>query len=269
MLKHILSVTVVILGFVISSVSVLRADTVPQIIVSATPVQVSLPSPLPLLTEAPAATEVSATRTPTLQGPAMLEAITEANVRSAPDPESERLGVIRTGDMFPIIGRYYRWYQFQYDQAPGGTAWVFDELVTIIGDEASIKNLAEDAAPTVDTLLSDSSATLAALTQTPGGVLTATALSLNIPLPGQGGAVPSEATDAPSQPASILPTFTYPPNLPNYNAASITDSDVTLTPNPEAVTGSNSSSFPPVVPVLLLTGAGLVGFFLSSIWRKK
>src|SRR5262249_27404694 len=92
----------------------------------------------------------TATYTATPVGPVLLEALTEANVRAKPDPESDLLGTIHTGDVYPVLGRYYRWYQFQYNKSASGTGWVFDDLVKITGDESQILDLSENALPTVD-----------------------------------------------------------------------------------------------------------------------
>ena len=85
------------------------ADDQQQINISATPALITLPSPLPFSTQEIATP--TATYTPTPVAPVVLEALTEANVRSDPDPESDLLGTIRAGDLYLVLGRYYRWYQ--------------------------------------------------------------------------------------------------------------------------------------------------------------
>lgn len=263
-MKKIETYIIMVLFLMAKSDAIIRADLISQVVVSPTPVQVSLPSPLPFLTEVPLATEVSATRTPTPQGAAVLEAITEANVRSQPDPGSERLGVIRKGDLFPIIGRYFRWYQFQYDQSPRGTGWVFDELVTIIGDQASIIDLAADITPTPP--VADTSSTLEVLTLTPGGFLTATSDALSIPLPGQ---LSSQVLLPPTQPASVLPTFTYPANLLVYNSFLSSDAEMTLTPTTSTNIDTTPARFPPILPILIFAGGGILGLIFGSLWRSN
>jgi uncharacterized protein YgiM (DUF1202 family) len=172
-----------IVGFLILRGQV-GAETSQQTLPTATAVQVSLPTPLPLIpTEAQGVTNnVSVTRTPTPEGSALLEALTEANVRSQPDPESERLGTIRAGDTYTVIGQYYHWYEFQFDQSPSSTGWVFDELVNVTGNTSRIPDLTLGT-PTPDINAQQISSTLVLLTQTPGGLLTATAGVGVLPLP--------------------------------------------------------------------------------------
>ncbi|MBZ0298260.1 MAG: hypothetical protein K8J31_00880, partial [Anaerolineae bacterium] len=84
-----------------------------QELITSTPVRITIPSQA-----APAIEIISSptiTRTPT-RAVTMLEAKTnagEVNVRAEPDVEAERLGAIRAGEFYPILGRYFRWLQFQ------------------------------------------------------------------------------------------------------------------------------------------------------------
>jgi hypothetical protein len=243
------------------------ASSLQQINISATPASIILPTSV-LATEGIATP--TATYTPTPPGAALLEAFTEANVRAEPDPESELLGTIRAGDLYTVIGRYYRWYQFRYDQTPGQTGWVFDELVQITGDESQIRDLTEDAVPTTDPTSVAGTATIEAITQTPGGILTATAEAVIIPLPvqpGNGGATPETANSS-----SVLPTFTYPPDVAvtppesAYKAANATfDSTPTLVPNSLEFVVTEGA--PPIVPILVLAGIGLFGLVISTFRR--
>lgn len=268
--QNLLLLLIVIFCFVV--ISITHAAPLAQVIVSATPVPINLPSPLPFIPqENDVQAAATATRTPTPLGPVVLEALTEANVRSQPDPESERLGSIRVGDVYPVIGRYFRWYQFQYEQSPSGTGWVFDELVQIIGDEASIPDLSATEAPTLDAASIDASATVAVILQAPGGDLTATALGAQIPLPVPGQQQSSASTLAPTGEAVILPTFTFPPNIaliaPTFGATVALD-------NPEAtITPSVDSGFvlpsnvPPILPIIVLGAFGILGLIVSTYRR--
>jgi len=250
------------------------AEPARQTIPTATPVQVSLPTPLPLVpANVPGATNVSVTRTPTPEASASLEAITEANVRSQPDPESDRLGTIRAGDSYTVIGRYYRWYQFQYNQSPSGTGWVFEELVKITGNVDRIPDLSLGT-PTPDVNALQANSTLVVLTQTPGGVLTATAGVGALPLPveSSGSNTGIAGNSSPNILAvgsqTPLPTYTVPPNLgvispqpaasgtPLNNAAASTvqTSDFVI-----------PSRIPPILPILILGGAGILGLVISSL----
>lgn len=261
------------LALLLLAVTQIRAREAQQVAVSATPASIVLPSPLPLSTQESVNATPTLTRTPTVQGPAMLEPLTEANVRGQPDPESELLGTIRVGDLYPIIGRYFRWYQFQYPQSPSGTGWVFDELVQIIGDEASITDLSVEELPTVDVVAQAGTETQAAVTQTPGGVLTQTAQVIQLPV--QGATVPGvEVTPGAvgESAINVLPTFTFPPEValvPPDTAYSVaTGIELTPTPAPaNTLLISISDGLPPITPVLLLGGFGLLGLFITS--RRK
>src|SRR5215813_7697467 len=94
--------SIIVIGLTILALThSLRADEAQQVLVSATPVSVDLPSPLPFATEADNSTPTP-TRTPTPIGPALLEALSEANVRAQPDTSSDKLGAIESGDVYPI-----------------------------------------------------------------------------------------------------------------------------------------------------------------------
>ena len=230
---------------------------------TATPARINLATPtapptLQLMTETP-------TRTPTPVGMVVLEAITEANVRAEPDPESERLGTIRSGEIYTVLGRYFRWIQFQYDPSPNGRGWVFDELVTITGDQSAIPDLAAQDLPTVDLALLGATQTLEIMTLTPGGILTATANARLIPAPGAtANAVLAESTDI-VESSVALPTFTYPPDIqtPNPNRFA----RVEATPIPEGLVTEIDRGAPPIIPILALGGLGLLGLLISSMRR--
>jgi hypothetical protein len=236
-------------------------ENLSQIVVSPTPVPVELPSPLPfVVTPEPQLTSTQ-TRTPTPVGPVLLEAISEANVRAEPDPEAERLGTIRSGDIYPIIGRYYRWLQFQYDQTR--TGWVFDELVKIIGDETLIRDFTQNTTPTADTVS-----------------LNATETALGVLFPNEGTPVlPVFTTQDLSQPFAPtllngrepLPTFTFPPNIvfaptnPLVSGEGLSPDD-TSEQNDQA---QLPTSISPIVPILALGGIGIAGLFISTSLRRK
>lgn len=251
----------------------LDAEAVEQIVVSATPVPANVPSPLPLVvTDVIVSTPTQAERTPTPLGPVLLEALTEANVRSQPDPESERLGTIRAGDQYAVIGRYFRWYRFQYNQTSSGVGWVFDELVKIIGDESAIVDLTQGEPPTQDPAALAITATLAVLTQTPGGVLTASAAAnvIALPIVTQSNDSTPQANGVPIAP-EVLPTFTFPPNIPllvSTDALSNTLEQATTTTNDTVGTDLViPTSIPPVLPILILGGLGILGLIISSARR--
>lgn len=263
-----------ILIFGIAGFAVFRgqvgAEPAQQAIPTATAVQVSLPTPLPFIpTDAQGSVNsVSITRTPTPESAAQIEALTEANVRSQPDPDSDRLGTIRAGDTYTVIGRYYKWFEFQYDQSPSGTGWVFDELVKITGNADRIPDLTLGT-PTPDVNALESSSTLVVLTQTPGGVLTATAGVGVLPLPvesSQGNTVQNNAVQGSPSP---LPTFTSPPNIgpnPTVNQSFEGSPVANITASiPQVTDATVPSKIPPILPILVLGGAGILGLVISSL----
>lgn len=136
------------LGIALILLSVVTIDGISaQEVVTSTPLRAQLPTLAPPVIDQPEVDVIAtATRTPTVTGPVLLQAketAGEVNVRAEPDIEGELLGTIVTGNTYPVLGRYFRWLQFQYDGAVTGTvrAWVFDELVDIVGDETLIPNL--------------------------------------------------------------------------------------------------------------------------------
>ncbi|MEZ4666954.1 MAG: SH3 domain-containing protein [Anaerolineae bacterium] len=245
--------------------------TIAQNIATSTPVQASIPSPLPIIaTEVTPTLVVETERSPTPAGPVMLEALTEANVRSQPDPDSERLGTIRAGDQYVVLGRYFRWIRFQYNQTAGGVGWVFDELVNIIGDENSITDLSEVESPSQDVNVTQ---TVAILDQTPGGVQTATAGVNVLPLPvaTQDGSAVSSSSQLPVAP-QVLPTYTFPSNLPALIPTNvsygISELDVNATSTPVTTDFVFPSTIPPILPVLVLGALGILGLVIASSRSK-
>jgi hypothetical protein len=232
-----------------------------QLTATPAPINLSTATPLPsvpLLTETP-------TRTPTPIGLVVLEAITEANVRAEPDPESERLGTIRAGEIYPVLGRYFRWLQFQFDPSPNGRGWVFDELVTITGDQTTIRDLAAQDVPTVDPVALGITQTLEGITLTPGGILTATANARVLPGPEIVGDVVTHEGVHGAGSAIVLPTFTYPPNVLRPNSGGVAAAEPTSSPNPLA--DENAEGLPPIAPIVVLGGLGLLGLMVSSVRR--
>jgi hypothetical protein len=253
----------VVMGFVWSGQRVAAQGSV-----SPTPVPVQLPNAAAPDGSEQGAVPPTPTRTPTPVGPALLEAITEANVRAEADLESEKLGTIRAGDTYPILGRYFRWLQFQYDQSPNGTAWVFDELVTIIGDETALLDLNVNALPTVDVEAVNATGTWEVITQLPGGILTATAEARVLPAPGadSGGTGHEESSAALPQ---LMPTFTWPPDLAGVSGQTPTPITVDGTTSAplESSNAPSDASLPPIAPILVLGGLGVMGLFVASIRR--
>ena len=184
-----------------------------------------------------------------------LEALERANVRSAPDVNSERLGEIVSGEFYPVLGRFFRWIQFEYRLGP---AWVFEELVIIHGDASQLSEI--NLLTTPESIDNDLIATLEIITQTPGGLQTATSQAQLIEAPTTGSSVRID-TDS----NNILPTFTFPAQFVNRDD----DNDASLisTPAPLSTATSVPSDIPPILPIAVLAGIGILGFLVSIIRR--
>ncbi len=227
---------------------------------TATPAQINL-SPVAQQPQDQNSGGPTPTRTATQPGIALLEAKDFANVRADPSTDSAQLGQIKAGEKYNVIGRYVSWIQFEFPASPTGKGWVFGDLVNLAGNIDNIPDIDPFANAQVDNAASGATATQSILTQTPGGVLTATVLA-RIVIP-QGTPAPSD-----SGIHEIQPTYTYPPGMipiaPSPGAPVSTAS-----PDASAVLPTtNSSSLPPIVPILLLGGIGLLGLALSSLRRS-
>ncbi len=216
-----------------------------------TPITANLFTPTPRNRQQFAPT-VTPTFTATPPGTILLEARESAgnvNVRAAPDLDSERLGSIAFGTRYPLLRQYFRWYELAYDLSPTGKAWVYDELVEVIGDANRIK--------VIDALVVDIEITQTAIAieTVPGAKETATANArvLNAPTASEAD-VQGNGRIA----ATAPPTFTYPPDI--LAAAP------TLTVMSDSANG-NDSDLPPLFPILMLGGFGSIGLLIYSIRR--
>lgn len=262
----------ILIGLVVlvAIVSLRGFNVIAQEQVSATPVNVSLPTATPITTQQFAETP-TATRTPTAVGPVQLtprESAGPVNVRLLPDPESERLGAISPGERFSVTGRYFEWYQIQYDLSPNGRAWIFGQLVDVIGDASTILDVDPFAEPTVDTSIIAATQTWEAITQTPGGILTATANARVLPAPANneaGGANP-DTFDSTAEVDALVPTFTYPADVVAIAPTQVAGGVGLDTTSPET-TPIQSEGIPPLLPILILGGVGLLGLFIGSFRR--
>jgi hypothetical protein len=212
------------------------------------------------------------TRTPTSQGPASAEALTDGtNVRSLPDIGGERLGTIAPGTAYPILGRRFEWFQIQFPDSETGSGWVHESVVTVIGDVNQIQDFSAENLPTEDPSISNARGTADAITATPGGFLTLTAQSQITPeglftaesgLAGLAAGAGGTQDNAP--PPSFgdqgnLPTFTYPAQTPTA-----IDLQQILG---ESTTRTAAQGMPPIMPILALFGIGGLGL-LISVMRK-
>ncbi|PJF28760.1 MAG: hypothetical protein CUN52_11825 [Phototrophicales bacterium] len=208
------------------------------------------------------------TFTPTEPGPVQLEAKESAgavNVRIEADPNAERLGTIRFGQRYVVVGRYYLWYRIRYDQSPNGMGYVFGDLVDIIGDPNEIVDLTLFTPTPTDPNAVNLTATFEIVRLTPGGELTLTVAVREILPPGQQVGVLVQ--DATASPRPILPTFTYPPNIiaqaPSPNA------EVTILTPTIVTSNTPRGDVAPIVPIMVLGGLGIIGLLLSRLFSKR
>lgn len=121
-----------------------------QVRLTATPIRVVIPTATLQPTEFFQATPTP-TWTPTPVGPTQLRTRAdsgEVNVRAEPDPSSQRLGSIKSGQQYVVRGRYYNWLWIDFSESPSGNGWVYDALVEVIGDNALIPLVDPYAEPT-------------------------------------------------------------------------------------------------------------------------
>lgn len=170
---------------------------------TATP-ELQLPTATSTLVGGPTATP---SRTPTLT-PVLAEALGDINLRSGPGLDFDIVGELTAGNTVPIIGRsvQYPWLQVSWAEAPSGTAWVYEQLVRVIGDITTIPIVDAPELPTIDPTQAVIQATATVLLQTPGAAETATATAFFAPT--------GVYTFTPGGPAAaapgVNPTFTPP-----------------------------------------------------------
>ncbi len=229
-----------------------------------TPAVINLASAVPVdQGQAPGAPTL--TRTPTPVGGALLEAKEYANVRAEPSTDAAQLGTINAGETYNVIGRYASWIQFQFQSSPTGQGWVYDELVTLSGSTENIPEIDPYTADQqLDTAALGATATQGVLTQTPGGILTATVLSRQ-------GALSGAATATLEGTRGILPTYTYPPGIvavaPTAGTA-VAGLPTDTAGDTAAVQTTNGDGLPPIAPILILGSVGLLGLVVSSLRRR-
>ena len=256
--------------FVILSLSIIiRFGTIEAQRISPTPISVIIPSPAPQATGVVIFTPTP-TLTPTERGGVMLvvrTGVESANVRALPDLDAERIGSISPGETYAVIGRYFRWINFQYDERR--TGWVYDELIEFIGDTNEIIDVDPYSQPTPVGL--EITETFEAFVQTPGGEQTATASARVLVAPTQ---VANNSIDNSSSNNAIerLPTFTPPPNVPSFDELTIQpNSGPTGTPrsvaNADTFVEFVEGGIPPILPIIAFGGLGLLGLLVAIIRR--
>jgi hypothetical protein len=136
--------------------------------------------------------------------------------------------------------------------------WVFGDLVNIVGDVNAIPELDLSTQPTFDPVAVEQTSTQGAVTLTPGGILTVTAFTRIM-----------ESNPAAINPVGqgALPTFTYPPNVVRATATThLTNPAITQSAAPqERIAPAESTGLPPIIPILVLLGFGILGLVVSMI----
>lgn len=250
-----------------------------------TPIQVQILTSTPLpLPENAVQTQPSPTPSVTVSNLVFLEAFSTANVRADAEPDAAILGVIEAGIQYPIVGRYFQWFQFRYDKSPNGRAWVHESVVTIVGDASLITDLTENPEATTDPLVAGATQTWEAITLTPGVVLTATANARVIagPVPavvGDNAGNASSSGQGSAVDGQPLPTFTPPSEFAvNETPVSFESSALAEVTEVAALASDTSLGIPlpvspttgdiaPIVPIAILGSLGLLGLVVSSTRR--
>ena len=213
---------------------------------TATPVAAVLMTPTPE-GQQPLQPTDTATPSPTPVPAARLRALSTAgniNVRAQPSLESEVLGTIADATEYQVLRNYYRWYEFRYAASPNGRGWVYGDLVEILGDRSLIEVI-------------DNAADIALPDQ-------------NQNLPGGGGGQETERTIAITTiqadsalsvelaVVTALPTFTRPAPTP-----------VSINEQLEIQAGTRNPllQIPPLLPIAVLGGLGILGMLVSAMRR--
>ena len=203
----------------------------------ATPVRANLVTPTPEVPQAAAPT-ITPSFTPTSLPAARLQALESAgnvNVRALPDIESDLLGTIAHGIVYPVLRNYYRWYELRFDTSPTGRAWVYGDLVTIEGDSTQIERIDNLDAVQLARGFADSPSNGEREGESPRTIEIATVEA--------GGARAVEVVDA-----TPLPTFTPPATQPPFvDQLEIAQAEERRWLN-----------LPPLVPIPSLGGIGLL-----------
>lgn len=198
----------------------------------------------------------TATRTATAVGRPVIEAVTaETNVRAGPDINEPRVAVISPGTQYPVVGRRFDWYQIEMPEASGGVGWVYSGVVNLAGDPAAIPELELDQIATVDPALQAAQQTADYVTQTPGAIMSLTAMGQITPT----GVFTPEGGEGPTLvPGAPLPTYTPPP---------FTNTPVIIPQASGATSEASDDAIPPIVPILALGALGLLGLIVALLRR--
>ena len=234
-------------GFVALLLSVLvsLAPSFAQGGADSTPLRANLVTPTPEGAQALAPT-ITPSYTPTPLPSARLQALQSAgnvNIRALPDIESDLLGTIAHGALYPVLRNYYRWYELSFELSPNGRAWVYGDLVTIEGDPSQIEvidNLDDVIAPGSAALIGDENADRSGANPRTIEIATGEADAASV----------VEVIEA-----TPLPTFTPPATQPSF----VHQLEVVEAAERRLL------DLPPLVPILALAGLGFVGLLISLL----
>lgn len=238
-----------------------QARVVAQVRISPTPVSASLPLPQ-AQPQAVQQEEVFLSPTPTVtptEDPSVtLErnpGVLAWNVYNLPDIEDGTLlGSLEEGGRYPVVGRYFEWLQFQYEDT---LAWIHQTEV-IVNNDGNIPPVDPYVTPTATSPGADAELTRAAVTLTPGAFETLDAEARLITLP--------ELATQELENAGVLPTFTQPAEVAPRNAPAALQ-EAASNAFEDTISRAAAGRIPPLVPILMLAGAGLLGM-LGSLWRR-
>ena len=226
-----------------------------QVRESATPLSVILTTPTPFVERSIAS--VTPTFTPTPEGVVLLE-VREAsgsiNVRTEPGPEADRLGSISFGTLYPVYRQFYSWYEIEFELSPNRRGWIYGEFVDIIGNPNEIEFIEDFNWATPQGPLSSESTEEVELSDVD---LSSTPVTRLLDAPSTLESAIVDVTQAVDNP---LPTFTYPPDT----RAQVPAQNINVGVSNTDVSSNNVS---PLLPILLLGGAGIIGLLLDSLRR--
>jgi hypothetical protein len=236
-----------------------------QVRISDTPVRVILPDSTQAAPQADVLT-ATPTFTPTDLPPVVfLEAAAPlGDIQVLDFPENGTyLGTLETGRQYPITGQYYSWIQFEYPASTTGLAWVYFETVRVTGDVSAI-NLISDPSTANASPEDNQTATAAAELLTPSVAETATAAARII-------IVPTEVI-AENNVGEFPATYTPPPDVvlraPTQSAGEVIEPTATPSLIDSVIALAVPQRLPPIVPILLLGGFGMLGLMVSLLRRR-
>ena len=148
-------------------------------------------------------------------------------------------------------GKGAHWFKIQFPNSATGTAWVFEQVVTISGNVDQIPDIQISTEPTIDANQVGATQTVEGLALTPGALATATADAIIFGAAINGSPLP------PAETAGPLPTFTYPATLAGP-----------VTPGTTATRSSEpQEGLPPILPIVALAALGSFGLLISLLRR--